>query len=96
MELTKPVLNSDDVPEERKAEVRRVLLAVMESALRLAPPDYAVLDRRKFGKTLAPMLGYFRAIPSCWQNYPVPAADKMNLQAEADMQWFTRFNWCGA
>ncbi|MAK30980.1 valine--tRNA ligase, partial [Acinetobacter sp.] len=38
VELTKPVLNDAEVSEERKAEVRRVLLAVMEASLRLAHP----------------------------------------------------------
>ncbi len=38
VELTKPVLNDAEVSSERKAEVRRVLLAVMEASLRLAHP----------------------------------------------------------
>ncbi len=44
VELTKPVLNDENVSEERKAEVRRVLLAVMEASLRLGSSINALLD----------------------------------------------------
>lgn len=85
VELTKPVLNSDDVPEDRKAEVRRVLLAVMESALRLAHPIMPYLTE-EIWQTLAPMLGISGDTIMLAQ-YPVPVADKINAQAETDMQW---------
>jgi valyl-tRNA synthetase len=74
-----------NVSEERKAEVRRVLLAVMEASLRLAHPIMPYLTE-EIWQTLAPMLGIG------WRNhyvgkYPVADEAKINEQAEADMQW---------
>lgn len=85
VELTKPVLNDPEIAEERKAEVRRVLLAVMESALRLAHPMMPYLTE-EIWQTLAPMLG-MSGDTIMTAAYPVPEADKINPQAEADMQW---------
>ncbi|MBV6552241.1 valine--tRNA ligase [Acinetobacter soli] len=85
VELTKPVLNDADVSEERKAEVRRVLLAVMEASLRLAHPLMPYLTE-EIWQTLAPMIGK-GGDTIMTAKYPVPEAAKMNEQAEADMQW---------
>ncbi|MDQ1209912.1 valyl-tRNA synthetase [Acinetobacter baylyi] len=85
VELTKPVLNDAEVSEERKAEVRRVLLAVMEASLRLAHPLMPYLTE-EIWQTLAPMIGK-GGDTIMTAKYPVPEAAKMNEQAEADMQW---------
>ncbi|MBU3120416.1 valine--tRNA ligase [Acinetobacter soli] len=85
VELTKPVLNDAEVSEERKAEVRRVLLAVMEASLRLAHPLMPYLTE-EIWQTLAPMIGK-GGDTIMTAKYPVPEAAKMNDQAEADMQW---------
>lgn len=85
VELTKPVLNDANVSEERKAEVRRVLLAVMEASLRLAHPLMPYLTE-EIWQTLAPMIGKGGDTIMTAQ-YPVPEAAKINEQAEADMQW---------
>ncbi len=85
VELTKPVLNDAEVSEERKAEVRRVLLAVMEASLRLAHPIMPYLTE-EIWQTLAPMLG-IQGETIMTAVYPVPAQEKINEQAEADMQW---------
>jgi valyl-tRNA synthetase len=85
VELTKPVLNDAEVSEERKAEVRRVLLAVMEASLRLAHPIMPYLTE-EIWQTLAPMLG-IEGKTIMTAAYPVPAQEKINEQAEADMQW---------
>ncbi|WP_288389982.1 valine--tRNA ligase [uncultured Acinetobacter sp.] len=85
VELTKPVLNDAKVSEERKAEVRRVLLAVMEASLRLAHPLMPYLTE-EIWQTLAPMIGK-GGDTIMTAKYPVPEAAKMNEQAEADMQW---------
>ncbi|TCM69774.1 valyl-tRNA synthetase [Acinetobacter calcoaceticus] len=85
VELTKPVLNDPEIAEERKAEVRRVLLAVMESALRLAHPMMPYLTE-EIWQTLAPMLG-MSGDTIMTAAYPVPSAEQINEQAEADMQW---------
>ena len=85
VELTKPVLNDVEVSEERKAEVRRVLLAVMEASLRLAHPIMPYLTE-EIWQTLAPMLG-IQGETIMTAAYPLPAQEKINEQAEADMQW---------
>ena len=85
LELTKPVLNDVNVPTERKAEVRRVLLSVMEASLRLAHPLMPYLTE-EIWQTLAPMIG--RGGDSIMlAQYPVADTAKINDQAEADMQW---------
>ena len=85
VELTKPVLNDENVSEARKAEVRRVLLSVMESALRLAHPLMPFLTE-EIWQTLAPMLGR-GGDTIMLAPYPVAEEAKINNQAEADMDW---------
>ena len=85
VELTKPVLNDENVAEERKAEVRRVLLAVMEASLRLAHPIMPYLTE-EIWQTLAPMIGLGGDTIMTAQ-YPIADPAKINDQAEADMLW---------
>ncbi|MCO8044619.1 valine--tRNA ligase [Acinetobacter bohemicus] len=85
VELTKPVLNDETVSEERKAEVRRVLLSVMEASLRLAHPLMPYLTE-EIWQTLAPKLNISGETIMLAQ-YPVADQALINDQAEADMQW---------
>ncbi|QIC67869.1 valine--tRNA ligase [Acinetobacter schindleri] len=85
VELTKPVLNDENVSEERKAEVRRVLLSVMEASLRLAHPLMPYLTE-EIWQTLAPKLNIVGETIMLAQ-YPVADQALINEQAEADMQW---------
>lgn len=85
VELTKPVLNDENVSVERKAEVRRVLLAVIEASLRLAHPLMPYLTE-EIWQTLAPKLGITGETIMLAQ-YPVADQALINDQAEADMQW---------
>lgn len=85
VELTKPVLNDENVSVERKAEVRRVLLAVMEASLRLAHPLMPYLTE-EIWQTLAPKLNISGETIMLAQ-YPVADQALVNEQAEADMQW---------
>ncbi|MEB3753919.1 valine--tRNA ligase [Acinetobacter sp. MD2(2019)] len=85
VELTKPVLNDENVSEARKAEVRRVLLAVMEASLRLAHPIMPYLTE-EIWQTLAPKIG-LGGETIMMAEYPVANPEKINEQAEADMQW---------
>jgi len=85
VELTKPVLNDENVSEERKAEVRRVLLAVMEASLRLAHPIMPYLTE-EIWQTLAPIIG-LGGETIMTAAYPVADPAKINDQAEADMHW---------
>lgn len=83
VELTKPVLNDENVSTERKAEVRRVLLSVMEASLRLAHPIMPFLTE-EIWQTLAPMIG-LQGETIMLAQYPVPNPERINEQAEADM-----------
>ncbi|WP_335955240.1 valine--tRNA ligase [Acinetobacter guillouiae] len=83
VELTKPVLNDENVSDERKAEVRRVLLSVMEASLRLAHPIMPFLTE-EIWQTLAPMIG-IGGETIMLAPYPVPNPERINEQAEADM-----------
>ncbi|WP_277559879.1 valine--tRNA ligase [Acinetobacter beijerinckii] len=85
VELTKPVLNDENVSIERKAEVRRVLLAVMEASLRLAHPLMPYLTE-EIWQTLAPKLGISGESIMLAQ-YPIANPERVNEQAEADMLW---------
>ncbi|WP_218698522.1 valine--tRNA ligase [Acinetobacter harbinensis] len=85
VELTKPVLNDENISEERKAEVRRVLLAVMEASLRLAHPIMPYLTE-EIWQTLAPMIG-LGGDTIMTAAYPVADSAKINDPAEADMHW---------
>lgn len=83
VELTKPVLNDENVSNERKAEVRRVLLSVMEASLRLAHPIMPFLTE-EIWQTLAPMIG-IQGETIMLAQYPMPNPERINEQAEADM-----------
>jgi len=85
VELTKPVLNGDTSPE-RKAEVRRVLLATLETCLRLLHPLMPFLTE-EIWQTLAPMIGRKSTDSIMLATYPQPDQSKISAQAEADMQW---------
>ncbi len=85
VELTKPVLNGDTSPE-RKAEVRRVLLATLETCLRLLHPLMPFLTE-EIWQTLAPMIGRKNTDSIMLAAYPQPDHSKISVQAESDMQW---------
>ncbi len=85
VELAKPVLNGD-ASTERKAEVRRVLLATLETSLRLMHPLMPFLTEELW-QTLAPMIGRKTHDSIMLAAYPQPDAAKINPQAEADMHW---------
>lgn len=85
LELTKPVLNDPAVSGEQKSEIRRVLLSVLEVALRLAHPIMPFITEELW-QTITPLLGktgesiMLSAYPECDDN-------KINEQAESDMMW---------
>ncbi|GAC1370981.1 MAG: valine--tRNA ligase [Aquirhabdus sp.] len=85
VELTKPVLNGDTSPE-RKAEVRRVLLATLETCLRLLHPLMPFLTE-EIWQTLASMIGRKNTDSIMLAAYPQPDHSKISAQAESDMQW---------
>ncbi|TWV82383.1 valine--tRNA ligase [Moraxella sp. VT-16-12] len=85
LELTKPVLNDPAISGEQKSEIRRVLLSVLEVALRLAHPIMPFITEELW-QTITPLLGktgesiMLSAYPECDDS-------KINEQAESDMMW---------
>ncbi|SPX84782.1 valine--tRNA ligase [Moraxella ovis] len=87
VELTKPVLNDETVSDERKAEIRRVLLATLEAALRLAHPIMPFITE-EIWQIIAPMLGLAKTSDSIMlASFPVANTQRINDQAESDMAW---------
>ncbi|MDO4450168.1 MAG: valine--tRNA ligase [Moraxella sp.] len=85
VELTKPVLNDPNISDERKAQVRYVLLSVMEVALRLTHPIMPFITE-EIWQTLTPMIG--RGGESIMlAQYPIADESRINEQAENDMNW---------
>ncbi|UNU73701.1 valine--tRNA ligase [Moraxella nasovis] len=85
LELVKPVLNDDTVADERKAEIRRVLLATLETALRLIHPIMPFISE-EIWQTIAPMLG-IKGKSIMLADFPVANQELINEQAEHDMAW---------
>ncbi|STZ07291.1 Valine--tRNA ligase [Moraxella caprae] len=85
VELVKPVLNDESVPDERKAEIRRVLLSVLEVALRLTHPIMPFITE-EIWQTLAPMLGQ-TGESIMLAPFPVADDERIDEQAENDMAW---------
>jgi len=89
LELCKPVLNSDDTPDEVKAGTRRTLLHVLETALRLAHPVMPFITEEIWQK-IAPLVGK-QADSIMIQPFPVAQDEKINPEAEAGIQWVQAF-----
>ncbi|STZ01410.1 Valine--tRNA ligase [Moraxella lacunata] len=85
VELVKPILNDESVSDERKAEIRRVLLSVLEVALRLTHPIMPFITE-EIWQTLAPMLGQ-TGESIMLAPFPVPNDERIDEQAESDMTW---------
>lgn len=85
LELTKPVLNDPAVSSEQKSEIRRVLLSVLEVALRLAHPIMPFITEELW-QTITPLLGK-TAESIMLSAYPECDGSKINEQAESDMMW---------
>lgn len=84
LELTKPVLNGDSSPAA-KAGTRRTLLRVLETMLRLMHPimPYITEEIWQRVKGLVGKSGDSIMLEA----YPQPDSSKINVQAEADVEW---------
>ena len=87
LELSKPLLNSDASPEQKRG-TRRTLVRVLETILRLSHPMMPFISE-EIWQRIAPLAGIDLAQnPSLMlQRFPVPASEKINLESEADIQW---------
>ncbi len=86
VELCKASLQNTDGDPAYQAEVRRVLLAVLETVLRLIHPIMPFISEELW-QTIAPMVGRKTTDSIMLASYPVCDAAKINPTAESNMQW---------
>lgn len=89
VELAKPVLNDPDVSDERHAQVRFVLLSVLEMALRMVHPIMPFISEELW-QTIAPMINRAKQNNSdsiMLAPYPIADESFINETAENDMNW---------
>jgi valyl-tRNA synthetase len=89
LELSKPVLNSDNASEAAKRGTRRTLVRVLEATLRLTHPFMPFITE-EIWQTIAPLAGKSGdTIMS--QAYPVADDAKVDADAVAEMEWVMEF-----
>ncbi len=86
VELAKASLNDDSVSDERKAQIRYVLLHVLETALRFSHPIMPYLTEQIW-QTIAPLLGRKNTDSIVVADYPKTDEAQISEQVEADMAW---------
>nr|WP_317199220.1 valine--tRNA ligase [uncultured Psychrobacter sp.] len=86
VELAKASLNDDSVTDARKAQIRYVLLHVLETALRFTHPIMPYLTEQIW-QTIAPLLGRKNTESIVIADYPQTDNAQISEQIEADMAW---------
>jgi valyl-tRNA synthetase len=86
VELAKASLNDDSVTDERKAQIRYVLLHVLETALRFSHPIMPYLTEQIW-QTVAPLLNRKNTESIVVADYPKTDDAQISEQVEADMAW---------
>ncbi|MGA6101170.1 valine--tRNA ligase [Psychrobacter pocilloporae] len=86
VELAKASLNDDSVTDTRKAQIRYVLLHVLETALRFTHPIMPYLTEQIW-QTIAPLLGRKNTDSIVIADYPQTDDSQISEQTEADMAW---------
>lgn len=91
LELTKPVLNSDDSSEAEKRGTRHTLVNVLESLLRLMHPFMPFITE-EIWQRVAPLTEGFEAGSSIMvQAFPEVETSKQDEQVIADIEWLKTF-----
>ncbi|MFQ3322676.1 MAG: valyl-tRNA synthetase [Pseudomonadales bacterium] len=85
LELSKPVLWNDDAPSAIKKGTRRTLIRVLEATLRLAHPLMPFITE-EIWQRVAPLAGK-TGDTVMLQPYPIADTNKIDENAEADVQW---------
>ncbi|WP_300472473.1 valine--tRNA ligase [uncultured Psychrobacter sp.] len=86
VELAKASLNDDSVTDTRKAQIRYVLLHVLETALRFTHPIMPYLTE-EIWQTIAPLLGRKNTNSIVIADYPQTDSTLISEQIESDMDW---------
>jgi len=89
LELSKPVLQSDDTSDEAKRGTRRTLIDVLEGLLRLLHPIMPFLTEEVW-QQVAPRAGV-DAPTIMLQPYPRPDEGRQDETAVADVEWLKEF-----
>jgi valyl-tRNA synthetase len=89
LELSKPVLQSEDAPDPAKRGTRRTLIDVLEGLLRLLHPIMPFITE-EIWQQVAPRAG-IDAETIMLQPYPQPASDAQDETAVADIEWLRKF-----
>ncbi|TPE49645.1 valine--tRNA ligase [Maribrevibacterium harenarium] len=85
LELSKPVLWDENATPAQLAGTRRTLVRVLEAFLRLAHPMMPFITE-EIWQRVAPLAGV-TGDTVMTQAFPESEADKINLTAEADVEW---------
>ncbi|WP_339340839.1 valine--tRNA ligase [uncultured Psychrobacter sp.] len=86
VELAKASLNDDSVTDERKAQIRYVLLHVLESSMRFTHPIMPYLTE-EIWQTIAPLLNRKNTDSIVIADYPQTDSTLISEQIESDMDW---------
>ncbi|MGP4788317.1 valine--tRNA ligase [Psychrobacter sp. 1Y11] len=86
VELAKASLNDDSVSDERKAQIRYVLLHVLESSMRFTHPIMPYLTE-EIWQTIAPLLDRKTTDSIVIADYPQTDSALISEQVESDMDW---------
>ena len=86
VELAKASLNDDSVTDTRKAQIRYVLLHVLETALRFTHPIMPYLTE-EIWQTIAPLLDRKNTDSIVVADYPQTDSTLISEQIESDMDW---------
>jgi valyl-tRNA synthetase len=89
LELSKPVLQSDETSDAQKRGTRRTLIEVLESTLRLLHPLMPFVTE-EIWQTVAPRAG-IEGDTIMLQPYPEVSDAADNAEADADIEWVKHF-----
>ncbi len=89
LELSKPVLNSDNSTDAQKRGTRQTLVRALESILRLLHPIMPFVTEEVW-QFVAPLAGV-QGETIMRQPYPEMDASKVDTEAEAELEWVKQF-----
>ncbi|MDH2273628.1 valine--tRNA ligase [Moraxella porci] len=86
VELAKSALNDDSVSDDRKAQIRYVLIHVLEVAMRFSHPIMPYLTESLW-QTVAPLIDRKTTDSIVIADFPAINADDISRETEQDMEW---------
>ncbi|MBN2607148.1 MAG: valine--tRNA ligase [Thiotrichales bacterium] len=89
LELSKPILNSDDSSDEAKRGTRRTLVRVLETLLRMLHPIIPFITE-EIWQTVAPLAAK-DGQTIMLQPYPLSDSSKIDAAAVAELEWVKHF-----